>query len=195
MSTTIYVEGGGDGNDLRAACRRGFAKFTEKAGMAGQMPKIVACGGRQNAYDRFKDALSKGDGAAMLLVDSEGPVTAQGPWDHLKERDDWDRPGAAAAGQCHLMVQVMETWFLADVSALQSHYGQGFRPQDLPQSSNIESVPKLDVLSKLDQAAKNTKKGSYKKGSDSFTILENLDPGKVRQASGYADRLILALIG
>jgi hypothetical protein len=53
----------------------------------------------------------------------------------------------------------------------------------------------LDVLSKLDQAAKNTKKGSYKKGSDSFTILENLDPGKVRQASGYADRLILALIG
>ena len=194
MSITLYVEGGGDGKDLKSACRRGFAKFLEKAGLSGNMPKIVACGGRDNAFDSFTTSLAKGDGTAVLLVDSEDPVTMQHPWEHLKVRDNWDRPGGATDDQCHLMVQVMESWFLADVAALESHYGQGFRHQDLPQTTNKESIAKQTVLSGLDQASKNTKKGSYKKGRDSFPILEKLDPAKVRSASPHAGRFIDALL-
>ena len=194
MNVTVYVEGGGNSKDLKSACRRGFRKFIERAGLSSNMPKIVACGGRDNAFDSFRTSLATGSGTAVLLVDSEDPVTKQTPWQHLKARDNWDRPDDATDDQCHLMVQVMETWFIADVTALQSHYGQGFRPQDLPQNPDIEKVSKDDVLTGLNQAAKNTKKGSYKKGSDSFPILEKLDPGKVRNASPYADRFVKALM-
>ena len=194
MSVTIYVEGGGDSSGLRAACRRGFSKFIEQAGLTGNMPKIVACGSRQNAYDSFMTKALSGGKAAMLLVDYEDPVTSQGPWLHLGTRDKWDCSSDISDDQCHLMVQVMESWFLADVGALTTHYGQGFRPQALPQNPNIEKISKHDVLSGLNQAAKNTQKGSYKKGSDSFPILEKLNPTKVRNASPYADRFIKALL-
>ena len=197
MSVTLYVEGGGNYKDLKIACRQGFAKFFEKAGLAGarQMPKIVPCGGRQNAYNRFRSGSANNNEDAMLLVDSEGPVTTPGPWDHLKDRDNWDRPANSTDEQCHLMVQIMETWFLADREALQSYYGQGFRAQGLPsQNRNIEEIDKRDVLDILSRAVRGTGKKSYSKGRDSFAILEKLDPAKVRQASGYADRLIRALL-
>lgn len=157
------------------------------------MPRIEACGSRENAYQDFRDAISKGDRTAMLLVDAEGPVTASNPWDHLKN-DNWDRPGGATNDQCHLMVQVMESWFLADREALQSHYGQGFRPQALPQNPDIERIAKDDVLAGLNRAARDTAKGTYNKSNDSFTILEKLAPAKVMQASRYANRLIEALM-
>ena len=128
----------------------------------------------------------------MLLVDSETPVTAQGPWQHLQANDHWDRPGGATDEQCHLMVQVMESWFLANADVLVSFYGQDFQKQVLPADPNIERVPKQDVLNKLAQATRNTK-GGYKKGTHSFEILEKLDPGKVRAASRYADRFMKAL--
>ena len=194
VTPTIYVEGGGGGKRLKRACRRGFVKFFERAGLARRMPKIEACGSRENAYQDFSDALSKGDRTAMLLVDAEGPVTTPGPWGHLKATDNWDRPGGVTDGQCHLMVQVMESWFLADREALRSHYGRGFRERDLPQNPDIERIAKDDVLAGLNRAVRDTGKGSYNKSNDSFTILEKLDPAKVRQASGYADRFVRALI-
>ncbi len=195
MSVTLYVEGGGQGKDLRIACRRGFRKFIERAGLTGNMPSIVACGGRDNTYDRFKTAQATTGSEAMLLVDAEEPVTQSKPkpWEHLKNRDRWDQPPGASDDQCHLMVQAMESWFLADKDALSSFYGQGFRSQTLPANPNIEQVPKQDVLDGLAQATRDTGKGLYKKGSNSFAILEKLDPEKVRNASPYADRFISAL--
>ena len=154
------------------------------------MPRIVPCGSREDAYNDFRTAHAAGE-AAMLLVDAERPVTAPGPWQHLNSTDNWGRPAAATDGQCHLMVQVMESWFLADRTALASFYGQNFRAQDLPANPDIERVRKEDVLAGLAQATRNTK--SYKKGVDSFQILEKLDPAKVRTASAYADRFIRAL--
>ena len=191
MSVALYVEGGGDSKALKTACRRGFSKFIENAGLAGRMPRIVACGSRENAYDDFKTAHVAGD-SAMLLVDAEGPVTASGPWRHLKATDGWDPPAAASDQKCHLMVEIMKSWFLADVRALESFYGQGFRTQRLPKNPNVEQVSKQDVLDRLAQAARDTKKGGYRK-SDSFHALEQLCPDKVRKASLYANRLIQAL--
>ena len=90
------------------------------------------------------------------------------------------------------MVRVMESWFLADRDALQSFYGPAFRTQDLSPNPAIEHISKPDVLDGLAKATRYTK--SYKKGTDSFQILERLDPAKVRAASPYADRLMQALL-
>ena len=159
------------------------------------MPRIVARGSRKNAYDGFNTALVNEEGSPMLLVDAEGPVTAKGAWQHLKERDGWNRPQGAKDSHGHLMVQVMESWFLADREALEAFYGQGYRPNALPSGQNVEQIPKQDVLDGLERAARDTKKGSYKKGAQSFEILERLNPAKVRNESPYADRLIEALSG
>ena len=78
MSAVIYVEGGGEGRKLRGECRKGFIAFLEKAGLRGRMPEIKASGSRQNAYAQFRARHNKNDVTALLLVDSEGPVTAPG---------------------------------------------------------------------------------------------------------------------
>ena len=192
MSVSLYAEGGGDSKALKSACRQGFAKFISKAGPVETMPKIIACGSRGDAYRSFTRAQASGQ-PAMLLVDAEDPVKSVGPWEHLKDSDNWDRPLGATDDQCHLMVQVMESWFLADVDALDSFYGQGFRSGSLPANQNIEQISKQDVLGGLVQATARSRKGAYRKASHSYDILGRLDPGKVRAASPYAARFIEAL--
>ena len=74
---------------------------------------------------------------AVLLVDAEAPVSAPQPLGSTcGTRDDqWTRPQLAQRhDQCHLMVQVMESWFLADSRRrLQTLLrSMRFRPQALP---------------------------------------------------------------
>ncbi len=192
MSVKVYVEGGGKGKALKAACRKGFRKLIEKLGLAGTMPGIVACGSRNDAYDRFQTALTDGKDIVFLLVDAEGsvaaPAAAAKPWQYLKDRDNWNRPENATDDQCHLMVQLMESWFIADAEALESYFGQGFRKRALPNGLNVESVPKQEVMKGLEQATRAQNCQDYKKGKHSFEILALLDPAKVRKQSPYADR-------
>ena len=190
MSVKIYVEGGGDSQALRTACRKGFAKFVERAGLKGRMPRIVACGGRQKAYDDFATALDTRNGFPMLLVDSEEPVTSESPWDHLRNLDRWTRPNGATKDQCHLMVQIMESWFLADKPTLTTFYGQGFLENSLPQNPRVEQVRKTEVLAGLDSATRHTTKGRYNKGSHSFDILAAIDPSAVERAAPRAKRFL-----
>ena len=189
----LFVEGGGNKKTLKRNCRRGFRKFIEKAGLGGRMPAIVACGGRQEAYSDFKKALSDEDCVALLLVDAEAPVTLTGVWQHLKERDGWERPETSVDSQCHLMVQVMESWFLADRKALQDFYGNGYISSRLPPAQHVEQIAKSDVLKGLTGASVSTTKGRYSKGAHSFDILAKLDPAMVRKASAYADRFVCEL--
>ena len=195
VSIKLYVEGGGDSKSLRTACREGFGTFIEKAGLSGRMPRIVACGGRDKAYDKFKIAHANQGGISLLLVDAERPVDQAGAWEHLQGApDEWPRPDDAADDQCHLMVEIMESWFLADRDALEEFYGQGYRGNALPQNPQIERVAKDDVLDGLDRAARDTSKRGYNKGSHSFVILAKLDPEKVKNASPRAKRFIEALL-
>ena len=156
------------------------------------MPKIVVCGSREEAYNKFRTFFG-GKDDVMLLVDAEAPVIRQGPWQHLKASDNWDQPAGTSDGQCHLMVQAMETWFLSDRQALKEYYGPRFQASALPQNPMIEQIAKQDVLNGLARAARNTPKGPYSKGVRSYEILERLDPAKVRQSSPYADRFIKAI--
>ena len=91
------------------------------------------------------------------------------------------------------MVQVMESWFVADREALADFYGSGFRSSAIPQWPEIEEVPKGDVLSKLRQATSDTQKGSYRKGRHGFEILRRLDPNKVMKASPHAKCFVNSL--
>lgn len=195
----IYVEGGGDAASLKTECRQRFSKFFESAGFKGKMPRVVACGGRNDAYDSFCTAISQGE-CAFLLVDSEDTVVAthqQGssdqwkPWEHLKQRDKWDKPSGAADSDCHLMVQCMEAWFIADRQALAAFFGQDFKQNKLPNAANsIESVSKQQLYSALAEATNTCQKGQYGKGSHSFKLLALINPTNVTTASPWAKRLI-----
>jgi hypothetical protein len=194
VSIRIYVEGGGSSKTLRTACRKGFRSFIENAGISCRENGIqpVACGPEHDAYDSFTTAHSTGEGHPMLLVDSDEPVTA-GPWEHLYAKRRWRRPAGSSDEQCHLMVQVMESWFLADRGRLASYYGHAFNANVLPANPDIERVPKQDVLRGLRRATRDTQKGAYSKGQHSFEILAGLDPVPVAAASPHARRLLDAL--
>ena len=189
----VYVEGGGETRHQRRNLRKAFAQFVEKAGLRGNMPRVIACGPRAAAFDDFKDGHREPGSIAILLVDSEGPVTADTPWQHLQDRDGWDRPPHTDTDQCHLMVQVMESWFVADREALADFYGSGFRSSAIPQWPEIEEVPKMDVLSRLRQATSSTRNGSYRKGRHGFEMLGQLDPNRVMKASPHATRFVNSL--
>jgi hypothetical protein len=195
----LFVEGGGDHNEaLKTECRRAFSKLLERAGLGGGMPRVIPCGGRKRAFDQFCTAIRSG-GPSLLLVDSEAPVTAASPWEHVatREGDGWAKPVGAADEQLHLMVQCMESWLLADREALGAFFGAGFREKALPdQANDIEKIGKDDLFEKLNNATHGSKtKGSYRKGMHSFKLLEMIDPEKLRRASRWAGRFFNALGG
>jgi len=122
---------------------------------------------------------------AILLVDAEAPVAAgERPCAHLRDRDGWTK--LMPESHVHLMVQCMESWFLADRPTLQEYYGQGFRLNSLPGNPDVEAVSKQDVMEGLARATEDTTKGEYHKTQHGFAILENLDPAKVRACSPHA---------
>ena len=163
----------------------------------GKQRKIIACGSRNEALDDFRIALSKyPEDHVVLLVDAEAPVTpGQSTWNHLKQRDSWTPPKGATEENTHLMVQCMESWFLADPDELAEYFGQGFQASALPKNPNIEAIAKKDVYRALENATRQTRtKGIYSKGGHSFAILARIDPSKVRAASPFAERLAQALL-
>ena len=210
----LFVEGGGDRKSLRTECRLGYNAFLQKSGLSGYMPRIVASGSRNAAYSDYCTAISNGEDA-LLLVDSESAVIIPmndstyesenikmwKPWYHLLNRhghtgeiaDPWEKPSGASDEDCHLMVQSMESWFLADVATLKDYYGQRFHENSLPSRPDIESIPKDTVMSCLKAATRDTLKGSYDKGDHSFTILAKVDPAKIMSKSPWARRLVTLL--
>ncbi len=201
----LYVEGGGTSSELKTECRKGFTSLISRAGLRNR-PRVVACGSRGDAYDSFRTAIENGEDA-MLLVDSEAIInnihqqgadkTQWRPWLHLEQRegDGWEKPDGSADTDCHLMVQVMESWFLADRHALKAFFGNGFKENKLPAATrSIEDVPKADVYRALkDATAACQGKGAYDKGRHSFGLLADIDPSKVESASPWALRFISEL--
>lgn len=160
------------------------------------MPRIVACGSRRNAYDSFCIAVKNGE-TALLLVDSEATVAASHsdkPWLHLLSRpgDKWAMPAGATDQQCHLMVECMEAWLLADRATMQKFFGQGFNANALPVvTHSVEAITKPQLYQALTDATRNCKtKAKYGKGEHSFTLLKLVDANKVLAASPWAQRFV-----
>ena len=184
----IYVEGGGETNYLKTMARRAFHDFLGQLSLRNQ-PGIRASGSRKDAYVDFCQAVEERT-PALLLVDSEGPIPpGSNPWAHLKQRDGWKKPRGADKEDCHLMVQCMESWFLADRALLSRFFGQGFSDRSLPANPKIEEVPKGAVQRGMENASRRSKKGKYAHGRISYEILACMDPHLIRQRSPWADRL------
>ena len=167
----IYIEGGGDGKESKAKLREGFHKFLQVS--RERRINITMCGKRNDAFRDFKNALkSHQDAFNLLLVDAEAPVKLS-PWEHLKSRDNWDLPHVDDI-HCHLMVQVMEAWFIADIETL-------------------EALDKDILNKKLKAATQNTSKGEYHKIKHASLLLASLNGDKVRKASPHCDRLFRTL--
>ena len=188
---TVYVEGGGNSNkDTTIRCREGFARYCKNVVSHTSSPRIVACGGRDQAFHRWKTELarSKSGDVCVLLVDSEGPVqNTLSPTSHLQASDGW-RFSVSEIQRVFLMVQAMESWFLADRDALETYYGSGFRRRSLPgDEGHVEQIRKDDLEPSLVNATRDTKKGPYHKTRHGFALLALIQPSKVEAGSSHAE--------
>lgn len=186
----IYIEGD-------PALRQGFRAFFQPLYNLAETKKIKIesprlCGSRDEAYKAFKTALKTyPDAFIVLLVDSEGPVDTT-PWQHLKKLENW-QPLGTDDTHCYLMVQTMESWFIADKLALRQYYGQKFQESAIPNTRNVEEIDKERLESALQAATRNTSKGEYHKTRHASQLLALLNISTVRQASPNCNRLFTTL--
>lgn len=190
----LYIEGGGD-KASRLRLKKAFRAFLRDLDEPAERHRIkltpLPFGDRQRTFDAFRFALEDhSDAFVVLLVDSEAPVKAKGPWTHLKydSGDNWDNPGCEDKN-CHLMVQTMEAWLIADLPKLEAYFGRGFHAKSLPPTVNVEEIPKGGLEDALKKATRGTKKGPYHKGRDSAAILSVIRAGDVQRKAPHCKRL------
>ena len=192
VTARLYIEGGGDSKEQAIRFRQGWNDFFARAGVAGKT-RVVRGDGRGQTFDRFATAI-KTQGSSvvpLLLVDSEEAVAANSVWEHLLSRDGWVKP-VGADEQAFLMVQAMETWFLADRTALRTYFGSGFRNSAFSQWAHLETVPKATVFHVLSRATAGCTK-RYEKGRISFELLARVDPVLIQNACPHARALLSRL--
>ena len=194
----IHVHFEGD-RRLRSA----FDRFTSslRRDAASRRFKLLMVAGKDR-YRTLQNFARSLDGPqhirSMLLVDAEGTVAEacwNKPWSHLDllEAAKLPRPENATDDQAHLMVQAMEAWFVADRDAVADYYKQGFLPNRLPDTKDIESIPKADLVKSLRKASQKTQKGPYDKTRHAPDLLAIFDPAKVRAASRWCERLFATI--
>lgn len=157
----VYIEGEGGGrtsrkrNYLDGEFRRAWRQFLQPlVDHAKNMSfRCIAGRGGGSTTDRFATPLPDQNGALrILLIDSEGPVKdASKPWNALQQK----RPTWADDRNCFLMVQCLETWLLADVNSLRTHYNSHkkcFQDNQLKKWPNLEAVARKTLQGALEQA-------------------------------------------
>ena len=181
------------------AFRRGWQLFFGKAGVDDQTLEIAVGGGQLEAFALFHGQLSRYDAGRdetgpkpLLLVDSEEPVAAgHTAWEHLRARRRYgfQQPDNADDNSAFLMVQAMETWFIADRPALQSFFGPSFDEREFQDLPALETIPKDDALQKLRQSTGRCRP-RYRKGRVSYDLLAEIDPQRVAAACPHAKQLL-----
>jgi len=203
----VYIEGGRppipskikDGHFLipsaHSELRKGFDEFfRELKALASEHDCELIFyphGGREEVFDAFERALVNSSNTMnVILVDSEGPVYKT-PLEHLMHYGVWKKKPELVDCQCHLMVQIMESWFFADVQALYDYYGEGFKSENIPEEADVENIKKDDVNEALRIATKDTSKGEYKvydTVNAEAEILKRLNLDIVRKKAPHCDR-------
>jgi hypothetical protein len=194
----VYLEGGGKAG-TKGEIRRGFRGFLKEIYALArkkkntEQPLVIACGSRESTFKAFSIAMrSDPQSFNVLLVDSDAPVNGT-PRKHLqKQNRSWNLKGIAD-DQCHLMVQMMEAWIVADIEALEGYYGQGFKRNSIPKSSDVERIDKVHLMRALKLATSKTKKGKYSKTEHAPDLLERLDASRVRSAARHCELLFAVL--
>lgn len=190
----IYVEGGRKGKDKYSmiTLQQGFNAFLKDIRKKCRL-HLITCGSRDTTYKDFMRSVKEyPESFSVLLVDSETEVIKdKSPKQHLQDNDKWDLSDVED-NQCHLMAQIMETWFIADIDSLKRYYGKGFNAKKVRKTADIEKIAKDDVLQDLKNATRNTKSGKYDK-KYAAEILEIIDSAKVRTAAKHCQMLFSTL--
>ncbi len=200
----IYIEGGAKGQDRASSVelRKGFSTFfgelVEKAREKNIRFKLIICGSTEITCKIFSQANEKSSNEFLvLLVDSDLPVSEdETPKSFLQNQEKLKKCDLRKVNenQCHLMVQVMESWFLADIDALKKHFGQDFKENKLRKNKKVEEIAKDDVLNSLKESTKDRKKGSYHKIQDGAKLLEIINSNRVREVAPNCERLFRAIL-
>lgn len=178
----IYFEGD---VRLRSGFRRFLGEIYEEAGARGWRVDLVATDG--TPVDDYQSGLKANPKAwNVLLLDSDAPSSRA-----LAEMCSVKGLESSQVGSVFWMVQIMESWFLADIAALREYFGNRFREAAATGNPKVEEIPKVDVMSRLKSAAG----GEYHKVKDGAKLLEFIDPGKVRKAAPNCDRLFSTILG
>lgn len=195
------------GKETTAGLREGFShvfkELYDLAATKGIKILSIPSGSRRNACEDFLMSIeSYPDAFNVLLVDSESPVAENcTPWEHLRSRKE-DHPWILETQGidddcCHLMVQTMEAWFLADIDALNEFYNGEFKAdylyKRLEDYQSVERVSKYNLTKWLQAAAKKTSKGKYHKTQHAPKLLALFDINKVRRASPSCDRVFTTI--
>ena len=190
----LYVEGDtkkkGKGNAI--TLRQGFREFFQSLSDEVKTPfDFKLLGSRELAIRIFLSELEYNPQSfSVLLVDAEGEIdekeTPKTFLQNISAKFDFKN---VKEEQCHLMVQLMESWFLGDKEKLAEFYGKGFRINSLPKNKNVEAIAKSDVETGLKNATRGTSKGEYDKGSHAGEILRIIDSDKVCKAASHCDKL------
>lgn len=190
VTATLYIECGGERRELGARFREGWNEFFKSAGV-GNKTNIVRGGGRDQTLKKFAIAVKKErlGTVPLLLVDSEDRVeSGHSVWQHLYTQG-WHQPPHTDDDQAFLMVQIMETWFLADRVALQKYFGARFKQNVLKSWPDLEDVPKKTVDDVLKRATASCSK-RYSKGKISFELLAQINPALVENECPHAKALL-----
>lgn len=189
----VYFEGDN-------ALRKGFNSFLKSEIDRSRQHRLgfrtIAGGSTEETIKDFMTAArAHKDAINIVLIDSDKPDNGN-LIAKVKRRASWDTEAGAEIqdDQIHFMVQVMESWFLADRDALKKYYGQGFREGRLPgNQNNVEQISKSDVSNGLKNATRDTRKKKYHKTQHAPDLLSNLDADKVRSNAPSCDRLFHSL--
>jgi hypothetical protein len=159
----VFIEGEGGGSRGRrkyndGEFRKAWKQFLQPLADLAHENNIVffrCIPGRGGTLtlDTFANPLPGHEGALRILViDSEAPVSdVNQPWSELKKTP----PAWADDKNCYLLVQCLETWLLADVESLKTHYNKRvncFNESKIKAWPNLEATPKLAVQAALEQA-------------------------------------------
>ncbi|MCX6179860.1 MAG: DUF4276 family protein [Chlorobiales bacterium] len=182
VKAVIYLEGGGESKELNSRCREGFHKLLQQNGFKEKMPRLVACGSRNSVFSDFKAAhQSKNYTYVALWIDSEDPVAdIEKTWEHLKQRDGWEKPEKSSDEQVLFMTTCMETLIATDRDALKACFKKNLQESALPPLNNLESKNRKELFDLLKHATRNCS-ARYEKGKKSFELLGLLDVKILRQ--------------
>lgn len=173
----IYFEGD---DRLRRGFRQFFRDIADAASRSGwRLAPPVATYGRP--VQAFRIALQTHSSAwNVLLLDHEDAGEAGIRRKHLAGCDQ---------GSVFWMIQIMESWFLANTEALKAVFKRNLNENALKRNPNVEEIPKQDVLDCLKSATG----GRYHKVEHGAKLLASIDPAKVRKAAPECDRILAKL--
>src|SRR5258708_5794242 len=179
MEIRIYFEGNWT---LKTSFRRFFSELETAARKADSEIEFVPA---KNGTSDYRKALRSHPHAWNILLKDSEEQMPKSPT-ALCDRHGID-PKLVA--DVFWMVQLMESWFLADPEALAKYYGKDFLAGAIGGTQDVEKIPKSDVLHRLKQASRNTTKGEYHKVKHAPHLLERLDPRRVQEHASHCHKL------